>query len=49
MGEGQIKKPTKEQLIKDLVSLVGIDKMNITKFAEGIDVSRQYVSKVIKK
>lgn len=49
VGEGQIKKPTKEQLIKDLVSLVGIDKMNITKFAEGIDVSRQYVSKVIKK
>lgn len=49
VGEGLTRKPTKEQLIKDLVSLVGIDKMNITKFAEGIDVSRQYVSKVINK
>ena len=49
IGEGLTKKPTKEQLIKDLVSLVGVDKMNITKFAEGIDVSRQYVSKVINK
>ena len=49
VGEGLIKKPTKEQLIKDLVSLVGIDKINITKFAEGIAVSRQYVSKVINK
>ena len=47
VGEGLARKPTKEQLIKDLVSLVGVDKMNITKFAEGIDVSRQYVSKVI--
>ena len=47
VGNSLTKKPTKEQLIKDLVSLVGIDKMNITKFAEGIDVSRQYVSKVI--
>lgn len=49
VGEGLIRKPTKEQLIKDLVSLVGVDKMNITKFAEGIGVSRQYVSKVINK
>ena len=46
-GDVTVKKPTKEQLIKELVSLVGVDKVNITKFAEGMGVSRQYVSKVI--
>ena len=46
-GDVTAKKPTKEQLIKELVSLVGVDKVNITKFAEGMGVSRQYVSKVI--
>ena len=46
-GDVTAKKPTKEQLIKELVSLVGVDKVNITKFAEGMGVSRQYISKVI--
>ena len=46
-GDMTTKKPTKEQLIKELVSLVGVDKVNITKFAEGMGVSRQYISKVV--
>lgn len=48
---GGMKKPklTQEQLIKQLASCVGIKKVNITKFAEGIGVTRQYVSKVINK
>lgn len=48
-GGTTAKKMTKEQLIKLLYSLVGEDKMNITKFAEGIGVSRQYVSRIVNK
>lgn len=40
-------KLTKEQLIKQLVSLVGKTNVNVTKFAEGIGVSRQYISGII--
>lgn len=41
------KKPTKKYLIEQLVALVGREKVNITKFAEGIGDSRQYVSEII--
>lgn len=42
-------KQTKEQLIKQLVSVVGATKVNATKLAESIGVSRQYVSKLVNK
>ena len=48
-GGTTARKMTKEQLIKQLYSLVGEGKMNITKFAEGIGVSRQYVSRIVNK
>lgn len=48
-GGTTAKKMTKEQLIKQLYSLVEEGKMNITKFAEGIGVSRQYVSRIVNK
>lgn len=38
---------TKAELICDLVYSIGIDKVNLTAFAEALGVSRQYVSKVI--
>lgn len=38
---------TKNQVIKELVSLFGKDNINISSLAEGIGTSRQYVSRII--
>lgn len=44
-------KPTKQrsqaEMVCDLVCSIGYNNVNITKLAEGLGVSRQYVSKVI--
>lgn len=38
---------TQAEMIRDLVNSVGIDKVNITKLAEGLGKTRQYISKVL--
>ena len=48
-GDNLAKKPTREHLIMDLVSQVGIGKVNISKLAEGLGVTRQYISKIVNK
>ena len=48
-GDNLAKKPTREHLIMDLVSQVGIGKVNISKLAESLGVTRQYISKIVNK
>lgn len=46
-GAKPVKRRSQAEMVCDLVYSIGIDNVNITKLAEGLGVSRQYVSKVI--
>lgn len=47
LGDSLSPRLTKNQVIKELVSVFGKDNINISSLAEGIGTSRQYVSKII--
>ena len=43
------KKLSQEQLVGELVAHIGVDRINITRFADALQVSRQYVSRIVNK
>lgn len=47
LGDSLSPRLTKNQVIKELVSMFGKDNINIASLAEGIGTSRQYVSKIV--
>lgn len=48
-GDNLPKKLSQEQLVGELVAHIGVDRINITRFADALQVSRQYVSRIVNK